>query len=116
MNPSKTNSAKIVSCWRHIFNQQNASASLITRQVNAVRLKHGNQLTRRGLSELTYSLRLAEAADARHSEVTRILAGELAEARHEERLKAKKPSEDNEISYARRLVLLKIADRVLCGP
>jgi hypothetical protein len=111
-----TSQSSIISRWRNIFNQQNASAGLITRQVKAVRLKHGNPLTRRGLSELTYSLRLAEAADARQSEVTRILAGELAEARHEERLHGKKPPESEEISYARRMVLLKIADRVLCGP
>jgi hypothetical protein len=104
-----------VSRYRQILRQQRASARLINTHLQTIRLQHGSQFARRGLSELTYIHGLAGPADARHSKLAATLAGELAEARHEERLNAKKPSEDTEISYTRRMVLLKIAERVLCG-
>jgi hypothetical protein len=102
---------------RRIYHQHRANAELINRHVAAIRLQHGTTLTRRGLSELGYALGFAGFTTASaHSPLARVQAGELAEARHEERLNAKKPAENQEISYAKRMVLLKIADRVLCGP
>jgi hypothetical protein len=119
MNPPKpkvTRSPSAASRWHKIYNQQLANAELINRHVKALRLQHGTPLTRRGLSELGYALGLSGFSDAApHTPFARIQAGELAEARHEERLNGKKKSEPEEISYARRLVLLKLADRFLCG-
>jgi hypothetical protein len=110
-----TSTPSLLSRYRHKLDRQRADAQLITRHVEAVRLQHGSALARRGLSELTYIHGLAGPADARHGKLATTLAGELAELRHDERLNAKKPAEDSEFDYARRLVLLKIADRVLCG-
>jgi hypothetical protein len=110
----KTKSS-LASVHRHNLRRQRADTQLITRHVEAIRLQRGSQFARRGLSELAYINGLAGPADARHGKLATTLAGELAEARHEERLNAKKPSEDTEISYTRRMVLLKIAERVVCG-
>jgi hypothetical protein len=112
MNSTKPSRASV---YRRNLHRQRADTQHIARHVEAVHLQHGSQFARRGLSELTYIHGLAGPADSRHGKLATTLAGELAEARHEERLNAKKPSEDTEISYARRMVLLKIADRVLCG-
>jgi hypothetical protein len=119
-SPIQTRKSKIKNCeasrWHKIYNQQLANAQLINRHVAAVRLQHGTPLARRGLSELGYALGFAGLTDAApHSPLARIQAGELAEARHEERLNGKKKPEPEEISHARRLILLKLADRFLCG-
>ena len=118
MNPPKHTPTQFPSTarLRRIYNQHRANAQLINRHVAAIRLQHGTTVTRRGLSELGYALGFAGFTSASaHSPLARVQAGELAEARHEERLNAKKPSEDTEISYTRRMALLKIAERVLCG-
>jgi hypothetical protein len=112
MNSTKPSS---VSRYRQILRQQRTRAKLVNTTLEAIRLQRGSQFARRGLSELTYINGLAGPADARHGKLATTLAGELAEARHEERLNAKKPSESEEFSYARRMALLKIAEGVLCG-
>jgi hypothetical protein len=115
-NPNQTQSPSVTARWRQILAQQRAGAGLINQHIEAARLKHGSPLIRRASSELACSLGLAQPADATHrGELSRILAAELAEARREQRLNADKPPEPEEISYTRRMVLLKITDRILCG-
>jgi hypothetical protein len=115
MHPSPNLPHSLLTRWHSTLDSRRAldDRGLITAET--VRRAHGLPASRRGLSELTYRLGLACGVAERNKNnnpLVGVLAAELAALRHDEPDK----SVPLELSYARRLAILKKIDQIVAGP